>query len=162
MRIKLSAKAQLLNDFRELQTNLQKVTCPLHCLRECITTPSNRERSGRHVHFPPQHQLRNAVTATLVTFGTSAFKVIKSIAAVIIIPSIHLCWSLVYETTSVDTADAYLNAAVRGAMEKAIPRGYSRKSKFPLWFSHTLRHYIATKNYFHRRLRNKPSDYFYN
>jgi hypothetical protein len=35
-------------------------------------------------------------------------------------------WSSVYETTSVDTTVASLNAAVRGAMEQAIPRGYSR------------------------------------
>jgi hypothetical protein len=70
-------------------------------------------------------------------------------------------WSSVYETTSVDTAVANLNAAVRGAMEHAIPRGYSRKSKFPPWSSHTLRHYIAKKNYIHRRFKKKPSDYFY-
>jgi hypothetical protein len=70
-------------------------------------------------------------------------------------------WSSVYETTSVDTAVASLNAAVRDAMEDAIPRGYSRKFKFPPWFSHTLRHYIAKKNYFHRRFKMKPSDYFY-
>jgi hypothetical protein len=44
-------------------------------------------------------------------------------------------WSSVYETTSVDTAVANLNAAVHGAMEQAIPRGYSHKSKFPPWFS---------------------------
>jgi hypothetical protein len=67
----------------------------------------------------------------------------------------------VYETTSVDTAVANLNAAVRGAMEQAIPRGYSHKSKFPPFFSHTLRHYITKKNYFHRRFKKKPSDYFY-
>jgi hypothetical protein len=40
-------------------------------------------------------------------------------------------WPSVYETTSVDTAVANLDAAVHGAMEQAIPRGYSRKSKFP-------------------------------
>jgi hypothetical protein len=62
----------------------------------------------------------------------------------------------VYETTSADTVVANLNAAVRGAMEQAIPRVYSRKSKFPPWFSHTLRHYIYKKNYFHRRFKNKP------
>jgi hypothetical protein len=66
-----------------------------------------------------------------------------------------------YETTSVDTAVASLNAVVRGAMEQAIPRGYSCKSKFPPWFSHTLRHYIAKKNYFHRQFKKKPYDYFY-
>jgi hypothetical protein len=59
----------------------------------------------------------------------------------------------VYETTSVDVAVASLNVAVRGAMEQAIPRGYSCKSKFPHWFSYTLRHYIAKKNYFHRRFK---------
>jgi hypothetical protein len=70
-------------------------------------------------------------------------------------------WSSAYETTSVDTAVASLDAAVRGTMEQAIPRCYNRKSKFPSWFSHTLRHYIAKKNYFHRHFKKKPSDYFY-
>jgi hypothetical protein len=56
----------------------------------------------------------------------------------------------VYETTSVDTVVASLNGAVRGAMEQVIPRDYNRESKFPPWFSHTLRHYITKKNYFHR------------
>jgi hypothetical protein len=60
-----------------------------------------------------------------------------------------------------DTAIANLNAAVRGAMEQAIPHGYSHKSKFPPWFSHTLRHYVAKKNDFHQRFKKKPSDYFY-
>jgi hypothetical protein len=76
-------------------------------------------------------------------------------------PSIRVDWSSVYETTSVDTFVASLNAAVCGAREQTIPRGYSRKSKFPPWFSHTLRHYIAKKNYFHRRFKNKPNEYFY-
>jgi hypothetical protein len=67
----------------------------------------------------------------------------------------------VYETTSVDSAVASLNAAVHSAMKQAIPRSYSRKSKFPAWFSHTLRHYLAKKNYFHRRFKKKLSDYFY-
>jgi hypothetical protein len=67
-------------------------------------------------------------------------------------------WSSVYETTSVDVAVASLNAAVSGAMEQAIPRGYSSKSKFPPWFSYTLRYYINKKNYFHRRFKKKPSD----
>jgi hypothetical protein len=62
-------------------------------------------------------------------------------------------WSSVYETTSVGTAVANLNDAVHGAMEQEIPRGYSLKSKFPPWFSHTLRHYIAKKKYFHCRLK---------
>jgi hypothetical protein len=67
----------------------------------------------------------------------------------------------VYETPSVDVAVASLNAAVRGDMEQAIPCGYSCKSKLPHCFSYTLRYYIAKKNYFHRRFKNKPSEYFY-
>jgi hypothetical protein len=67
----------------------------------------------------------------------------------------------VYKTSSVEVTVASLNAAVRGAMEQAIPRGYSCKSKFPHWFSHTLRYYIAKTNYFHRRFKKKPSEYFY-
>jgi hypothetical protein len=62
-------------------------------------------------------------------------------------------WSGVYETVSVDEAVSSLNATVRDAMEQAIPRGYNRKSKFPPWFSNTLRHYIAKKNYFHCRFK---------
>jgi hypothetical protein len=67
----------------------------------------------------------------------------------------------VYENSCIDAAVASLNAAVRGAMELAVPHGYSCKSKFPSWFSYTLRYYIAKKNYFHRRFKKKPSDYFY-
>jgi hypothetical protein len=66
-----------------------------------------------------------------------------------------------YETTSVDAAVASLSAPVLGAMEQAIPRGYSPKSKFPPWFSHTLRYYIAKKNYCHCDFKKKPSDYLY-
>jgi hypothetical protein len=67
-----------------------------------------------------------------------------------------------HESTSVGTAVAILNATVCGAMEHIIPRGYSRKSKFPPLISHTLRYYFAKKNYFYRRFKKKPSDYFYN
>jgi hypothetical protein len=67
----------------------------------------------------------------------------------------------VYKTTSVDVAAASLNAAVSGAMEQAIPRGYRCKSKFPPWFPYTLRYYIIKKNYLHLRFKKKPSDYFY-
>jgi hypothetical protein len=70
-------------------------------------------------------------------------------------------WSSVYETSSVDAAVASLNAAVRGAMEQAIRRDYSCKSKFSHCFSYTLRCYIAKKNYFHCRFEKKPSEYFY-
>jgi hypothetical protein len=67
-------------------------------------------------------------------------------------------WSNVYETTAVDTAVASLCAAVCGAMEQAISRAYSCRSKFPCWFSYTLRHYIAKKNCLHRSFIMKPSD----
>jgi hypothetical protein len=56
----------------------------------------------------------------------------------------------VYETTSVDTAVTSLSAAVNGAMEQAIPHGYSCRSKFPPWFI------ISTVAF-----KKKPSDYFY-
>jgi hypothetical protein len=64
----------------------------------------------------------------------------------------------VYKASDVDIAVASLNAAVVNAMERAIPRGYSCKSKFPHWFSHTLRYYIAMKDYFHRRFKKKLND----
>jgi hypothetical protein len=47
----------------------------------------------------------------------------------------------VYETSSIDVAVASLNAAVRGAMEQAIRCGYRCNTKFPHWFSYTLRYY---------------------
>ncbi|PNF21153.1 hypothetical protein B7P43_G05118, partial [Cryptotermes secundus] len=70
-------------------------------------------------------------------------------------------WSSVYETSSVDVAVASLSVAVRSAMEQAIPCGYRYKSKYPHWFSYTLRYYITKKNYFHCRFKKNPSDYFY-
>jgi hypothetical protein len=51
----------------------------------------------------------------------------------------------VYETTFVDWAVARLSAAVRDAMEQAIPRGYLRKSKLPFWISSTLKYSILRK-----------------
>jgi hypothetical protein len=44
---------------------------------------------------------------------------------------------------SVDVAVANLSAAVREAMEQAIPRGCNRTFKFPHWFSNTLKYYIV-------------------
>jgi hypothetical protein len=64
-------------------------------------------------------------------------------------------WSRVYETNSFDVAVASLNAAVRDAMEQAIPRGYNPKYKFSPWFSNTLRYYTVKKNYFHRRFKRE-------
>jgi hypothetical protein len=58
-------------------------------------------------------------------------------------------WSCVYGTTSVDSIVASLNAAVQDAMEYAIPRGViNTNSKFPHWYSNSLRYYISKKNYF--------------
>jgi hypothetical protein len=48
-------------------------------------------------------------------------------------------WSCVYNSTSVDDAVASLNSTVQDAMEQAIPRGVTEKSKFPHWFSTSLR-----------------------
>jgi hypothetical protein len=57
----------------------------------------------------------------------------------------------VYGTTSVASAVACLNAAVQGAMEHAIPRGVTNaNSKFPHWYSNTLKYYIGKKSYFYR------------
>jgi hypothetical protein len=65
-------------------------------------------------------------------------------------------WSCVYGTTSVDSAVACLNAAVQDAMEHAIPRGVTNaNSKFPNWYSNTLKYYIGKNNYFYRRLKKK-------
>jgi hypothetical protein len=64
--------------------------------------------------------------------------------------------------TSVAVAVASLKAAVRGAMEQAISRGYSCKSKFRPWFSNTrtLPYYIFKINYFHlRSSRNGQIDF---
>jgi hypothetical protein len=51
----------------------------------------------------------------------------------------------VYGATSADEAVASLNATVQAAMDEAIPRGPTRKSKFPFWYSSSLRYYIVRK-----------------
>jgi hypothetical protein len=56
-------------------------------------------------------------------------------------------WSHVYCTTSVDSAVARLNAVVEDAMEHAILLGImNTHSKFPRWYSSSLRYYIKRKN----------------
>jgi hypothetical protein len=52
---------------------------------------------------------------------------------------------------------------VTDALNLAIPNNLSRKSKFPCWFSGTLKHYINEKNHYFRRFKNTNSDkhYFY-
>ncbi|PNF31813.1 hypothetical protein B7P43_G09329, partial [Cryptotermes secundus] len=70
-------------------------------------------------------------------------------------------WSGVYRATSADDAVASLNATVQAAMEEAIPRCPTRKSKFPFWYSSSLRYYIGKKNYFHRRFKKKQTDHYY-
>jgi hypothetical protein len=71
-------------------------------------------------------------------------------------------WSCVCNSTSVDDAVASLNSVVQDAMEQAIPRGVTKKSKFPHWFSSSLRYYISKKNYYYRRFKKKKSDCLYN
>jgi hypothetical protein len=61
-------------------------------------------------------------------------------------------WSCVYGSTSVDSAVASLNAAAQDAMEQTIACGIiNTNSKFPHWYSSSLRYYIREKNYFYRR-----------
>jgi hypothetical protein len=58
----------------------------------------------------------------------------------------------VCNSTSVDDAVASLNSIVQDAMEQAIPRGVTKKSKF----CHcSLQHYISEKNYYYRRFEKK-------
>jgi hypothetical protein len=60
-------------------------------------------------------------------------------------------WFCVYGTTSVDSAVPCLNDAVQDATEHAIPRGVIHdNSKFPHWYSSTLKYYIRKNNYFYR------------
>jgi hypothetical protein len=66
-------------------------------------------------------------------------------------------WSCVYCTSSVDAAVASLSAVVLDAMDQAIPCGYITKSKFPRWFTSSLRYYIRKKNYFYRRIKKHKS-----
>jgi hypothetical protein len=39
-----------------------------------------------------------------------------------------------YDTTSADATVSSLNTIVQEAMEQAIPRDYTRKSKFTQWY----------------------------
>jgi ribosomal protein L24E len=66
-------------------------------------------------------------------------------------------WSKVYNNKSVDDAVDSLNATVH-----YIPLGSIRKTKYPSWFSATLRYFIRKKNYYHKRFKKKNTDYFYN
>jgi hypothetical protein len=66
---------------------------------------------------------------------------------------------LLYSTLS--GAVASPSGIVHDAMEKSIPYSYARKSKFPPWFSKALRHYIAKKDYYHRRFQKKQTSYYY-
>jgi hypothetical protein len=70
-------------------------------------------------------------------------------------------WSCVYDASSIDSAVFNLTEAVQDAMEQAIPRIHISKSKFPHWFSGSLKFYIKKKNYFYRRYRKHKSASFY-
>jgi hypothetical protein len=70
----------------------------------------------------------------------------------------------VYDTTSVDAAVASLNAVVQDAMEQVIPRAIIKsKSKFPHWYSGSLRYYSRKKNYtyFYRRFKKRKLTLFF-
>jgi hypothetical protein len=69
----------------------------------------------------------------------------------------------VYGTTSVESAVACLNAAVQDAMEHAIPRGFTNaNSKFPHWYSSTLKYNIGKKKLFFTDVKKKKkSDCLY-
>jgi hypothetical protein len=71
-------------------------------------------------------------------------------------------WSCVYGASSVDSAVASLSAAVQDAMDQAVPRGYVAKSKFPHWFSSSLKYCIRKKNYFYRRFKKHKYASIYN
>jgi hypothetical protein len=49
------------------------------------------------------------------------------------------------------------------SLNLAIPNKLPRKSKFPCWFSGTLKHYINKKNHYFHRFKKTNSDkhYFY-
>jgi hypothetical protein len=55
-------------------------------------------------------------------------------------------WSCVYNQSSSDFAVDQLKSVVTDALNLAIPNKLSRKSKFPCWFSGTLKQYINKKN----------------
>jgi hypothetical protein len=57
-------------------------------------------------------------------------------------------WSCVYRESTVGSAVTQLNAAVSEAMALAIPYNYSIRSKYPCWFSSTLKYYISKKYLF--------------
>jgi hypothetical protein len=54
-------------------------------------------------------------------------------------------WSCVYNQSSMDSAVNRLKSVVTDALNLAIPNKFSRKSKFPCWFSGTSKHYINKK-----------------
>jgi hypothetical protein len=63
----------------------------------------------------------------------------------------------VYGTIFVDSAIACLNAVVQDAMEHAVPRGIiNSNSKFPHWYSSSLRYYIRKKNIFTDLKKTNP------
>jgi hypothetical protein len=57
-------------------------------------------------------------------------------------------WSSLYNETSVDAVVDRLNVAVTQAIDLAIPCGYIKKYKYPVWFSGKLKSYIKKKKRF--------------
>jgi hypothetical protein len=54
-------------------------------------------------------------------------------------------WSYIYNQSSTDSAVNHLKSVVTDALNLAIPNKLSRKSKFPCWFSGTLKNNINKK-----------------
>ncbi|PNF19791.1 hypothetical protein B7P43_G14658 [Cryptotermes secundus] len=70
-------------------------------------------------------------------------------------------WSALYNETSVDAAVDQLNIAVMQAINLAVPSGWVKKRKYPIWFSGRLIAYVKRKNYFYRRYKKHKTDRLY-
>jgi hypothetical protein len=72
-------------------------------------------------------------------------------------------WSCIYNQSSTDSAVNQLKSVVTDALNSAIPNKISRKTKFPCWFSGTLKHCINKKTHYFRRFKktNSGKHYFY-
>jgi hypothetical protein len=69
--------------------------------------------------------------------------------------------SCVYNQSSTGSAINQLNSAVSEALKLAIPYKFSRKSKFPCWFSSSLKYFTCKKNLHLRRYKKTKSDTHY-
>jgi hypothetical protein len=67
----------------------------------------------------------------------------------------------VYETASVDIAVASSSVAIRDDRKQEVPRGFTRESKLPQYFSSTLRFLYCEEINF-PTFQKKGYGYFYN